>query len=320
MIVITGAAGFIGSCLAKKFNDLGRSDLLLVDLLDKDTRWKNLRNLKFDDIVTPQDFLIRMKEKKIDGKVEMVFHMGACSATTEMDMNFLLQNNVNYSKAIFHYCAEENVPLCYASSAATYGAGEYGYQDSHDQVAKLVPLNPYGYSKQLFDEWVLKQSKVPAKWFGVKFFNVFGPNEYHKGTMRSVVHQAYEQILADHSVQLFCSHKEGYLDGEQKRDFVYVKDIVDAMILMLSEGESSQSGIYNLGTGEARSFKDLAKAVFHAMKKKENIKYIPMPENLKNQYQYFTQADMTKFFKNFPEFKFTSLELAVSDYINDLSL
>ena len=319
MIVITGAAGFIGSCLAKRLNELGRSDLLLVDLLNTDIRWKNLRNLKFEEILTPKDFLAQIQNKTLPKNIEMIFHMGACSATTEMDMNFLLDNNVNYSKEVFRFCTQNNIALCYASSAATYGAGEHDYVDSHEKIPQLLPLNPYGYSKQLFDEWVLKQSVTPSKWFGVKFFNVFGPNEYHKGKMRSVVHQAYEQIMAGQAVQLFCSYKEGFSDGEQKRDFVYVKDIVDAMILMLSQGDATQSGIYNLGTGEARSFNDLVKAVFSAMNQKENIHYIPMPENLKSQYQYFTEANMNKFSKNFPDFKFTSLEDAVKDYIQELS-
>jgi ADP-L-glycero-D-manno-heptose 6-epimerase len=243
--------------------------------------------------------------------------MGAISATTETDMDLLYDNNTLYTNLLFEVCAKKKIPLVYASSAATYGDGEQGYVDDHKALPKLKPLNKYGWSKQLSDEWVLKQAKKPPYWFGVKFFNVFGPNEYHKGSMSSVVYHGFKQIKADGEVKLFRSHREGYVDGGQKRDFVYVKDVCRAMVELMAAGKKKPalSGIYNLGTGEARTFADLASATFAGMNLKPNIKYIDMPEKLRGQYQYFTEADMAKFKKALPKFKFMGLEEAVGDYV-----
>ena len=318
MYIITGAAGFIGSVLVHHFNQLGVTDLLLVDTLEDGDKWLNLRDLKFSGIIYPEelwDHPVWTKPLAIKG----VFHMGACSDTTEADMDFLYDNNTLYTNLLFEICAKKKVPLVYASSAATYGDGELGYQDDHKLIAKLKPLNKYGWSKQLSDEWVLKQTKTPPAWFGVKFFNVFGPNEYHKGKMSSVVYHGFKQIQAEGEVKLFKSHRDGYVDGGQKRDFIYVKDACRAMVELLNAGKKKKtlSGIYNLGTGEARTFSDLARATFAGLGKEANIRYIDMPENLRSQYQYFTQADMAKFKKALPKFKFMGLEAAVGDYVKN---
>jgi ADP-L-glycero-D-manno-heptose 6-epimerase len=243
--------------------------------------------------------------------------MGACSATTERDMDYLMKNNVYYTQSLFEMARNLDIPFIYASSAATYGDGELGYSDNHETVSKLRALNPYGYSKQLVDEWILKQKEKPKHWFGVKFFNVYGPNEYHKGDMRSLVHKAYGQILTDGKVRLFKSHKEGFKDGEQLRDFVYVVDVVKAMIEMMKPEVKKHSGIYNLGSGKARSFFHLVEATFKAMEKTPNIEFIDMPLSIRNQYQYFTEADMKKFQTVFPQFKFHSLEEGVTDYVKN---
>lgn len=243
--------------------------------------------------------------------------MGACSATTEKDMDYLMENNVDYSKMLFSFATEENIPIVYASSAATYGLGEHGYSDQHEKIKKLRPLNRYGYSKQIFDEWVLRQEQKPKHWFGVKFFNVYGPNEYHKNDMRSLVHKAFHQINDTGKVALFKSHRDDFKDGEQLRDFIYVKDAARALINMMNPSSERFSGIYNIGTGEARSFKDLVTATFKAMNREVKIDYIDMPEPLRNQYQYFTQADMTKFHQFLPKFKWMSLEEGVNDYLKN---
>jgi len=318
MYIITGAAGFIGSVLVHHFNQLGVTDLLLVDYMESGDKWLNLRDLKFSGIIQPDelwDHPVWTKATQIKG----VFHMGACSDTTEMDMDYLYDNNTLYTNLLFQVCAKKKVPLVYASSAATYGDGDLGYEDDHKKIAKLKPLNKYGWSKQLSDEWALKQKQTPPCWFGVKFFNVFGPNEYHKGKMSSVVYHGFKQISADGEVKLFKSHREGYVDGGQKRDFVYVKDVCRAMIELMNAGKKKKtlSGIYNLGTGEARTFADLARATFAGMGKKANIRYIDMPENLRAQYQYFTEADMKKLKKALPKFKFMGLEAAVADYVQN---
>lgn len=318
MYIITGAAGFIGSVLVHHFNQLGVTDLLLVDRMESGDKWLNLRDLKFNEIIHPEELWehpVWSKPTLIKG----VFHLGACSDTTELNMDFLYDNNTLYTNILFDVCTKKRVPLCYASSAATYGDGELGYKDDHKLIPKLKPLNKYGWSKQLSDEWVLKQKKTPPYWFGVKFFNVFGPNEYHKGKMSSVVYHGFKQIQAEGEVKLFKSHREGYVDGGQKRDFVYVKDVCRAMIELMKAGKTkkSLSGIYNLGTGEARTFADLALATFAGMNKTANIRYIDMPESLQAQYQYFTQADMTKLKKALPKFKFMGLEAAVGDYVKN---
>lgn len=318
MILITGAAGFIGSVIVKHLNDLGRKDLLLCDHFGNGDQWKNLRGLKFDSFVPVEDLFVHPIWKKVKG-LEAIYHMGACSDTTETNMDFLYQNNTEFSNKLLTLAAQKDIPIVYASSAATYGAGEQGYSDDHKEIPRLRPLNKYGYSKQLTDEWILKQKKKPKVWFGVKFFNVFGPNEYHKGKMSSVVFQGFNQINDSGEVKLFKSHRPDFEDGEQLRDFVYVKDVVRAMVELIAAGKkkNSLSGIYNLGTGEARSFHDLAKATFKAMDLEAKIRFIDMPVDLRNQYQYFTQADMSKLKKALPKFKFMNLEEAVDDYVRN---
>ncbi|WP_408099112.1 ADP-glyceromanno-heptose 6-epimerase [Peredibacter sp. HCB2-198] len=318
MILVTGAAGFIGSVIVKELNALGIEDLLLCDHFETGDKWKNLRGLKYDSFVQVEDLFNHPIWKK-QGGLKAIYHMGACSATTELDMDFLYKNNTEYTNKLLSLATTKNIPIVYASSAATYGAGEQGYSDDHKGIAKLVPLNKYGYSKQLSDEWILKQTKKPKVWFGVKFFNVFGPNEYHKGKMSSVVFQSFNQIKDVGEVKLFKSHRPDYKDGEQLRDFVYVKDVVRAMIALIDAGKKkpSISGIYNLGTGEARSFHDLVKATYAAMDIAPKITFIDMPVELRNQYQYYTQADMGKLKKALPKFKFMKLEEAVDDYVRN---
>lgn len=316
MILVTGAAGFIGSVIVKQLNDKGIEDLILCDHFESGDKWKNLRGLKYDSFVQVEDLFNHPIWKKQSG-LKAIYHMGACSDTTELNMDFLYKNNTEFTNKLLTLSAAKNIPIVYASSAATYGAGEQGYVDDHKGIPKLKPLNKYGYSKQLSDEWILKQTKKPKVWFGVKFFNVFGPNEYHKGKMSSVVFQSYNQIKDVGEVKLFKSHRPDYKDGEQLRDFVYVKDVVRAMIELIDAGKKkpSLSGIYNLGTGEARSFHDLVKATYAAMGVEPKIKFIDMPVELRNQYQYYTQAEMAKLKKALPKFKFMKLEDAVNDYV-----
>jgi len=316
MILVTGAAGFIGSVIVKHLNDLGQEDILVCDHFESGDKWKNLRDLKYTAFVQVEDLFEHENWKKTAG-IKAIYHMGACSDTTELNMDFLYKNNTEYSNRLLTLAAEKNIPIVYASSAATYGAGEQGYFDDHAGMASHKPLNKYGYSKQLTDEWILKQKKKPKVWFGVKFFNVFGPHEYHKGKMSSVVYQSFNQIKDVGEVKLFKSHRPDYKDGEQLRDFVYVKDVVKAMVELIAAGvkKPAISGIYNLGTGEARSFHDLVKATFKSMEKKPKITFIDMPGELRNQYQYYTQAEMAKFKRALPKFKFMKLEDAVSDYV-----
>lgn len=316
MILVTGAAGFIGSVIVKELNERGAEDLILCDHFESGDKWKNLRGLKYDSFVQVEDLFDHPAWKKAQ-PFTAIYHMGACSDTTELNMDFLYKNNTEFTNKLLSLAATKNIPIVYASSAATYGGGEQGYSDDHKGIPKLQPLNKYGYSKQLSDEWILKQKKKPKVWFGVKFFNVFGPNEYHKGKMSSVVYQGFNQIKNVGMVKLFKSHRDDYKDGEQLRDFVYVKDVVRAMIELIAAGKKkpSISGIYNLGTGEARSFHDLAKATFKAMDLEPNIEFIDMPVELRNQYQYYTQAEMGKLKKALPKFKFMKLEDAVSDYV-----
>ncbi len=314
MILITGGAGFIGSVLAKTLNQLGHSDLVIVDKLEDSTKWKNLRGIKYLEYIHADELFNGDYDDTI-ADADVVFHMGACSSTTEMNMDFLMKNNVSYTQALFRFAATKNIPFIYASSAATYGDGSKGYSDDHQLIPSFMPLNPYGYSKQLVDEWILKEEKKPDHWYGFKFFNVYGPNEYHKEDMRSLVQKSYEQILNHGQVKLFKSYKKDFKDGEQLRDFVYVKDVVRVMIECANPEKEKFSGIYNLGTGEARSFVDLVRATFKAMNKPPQIEFIDMPESLKSQYQYYTQAEMGKLKLVLPDFKFTKLEDGVFDYV-----
>ncbi len=310
MIVVTGGAGFIGSCLVKTLNDKGVHDILIVDALGTTAKWKNLVGKKYLDVVHKTAFRKELVEGEYGAEIEAIFHLGACSATTEQNADYLLENNYRYSCDLAEYAEARNIRFIYASSAATYGAGEKGYDD---RTTDLNPLNMYGYSKQMFDEWVLRNGLI-TKFVGVKFFNVFGPNEYHKGDMASVIMKSFRQVQESNIIRLFKSYKPEYADGEQKRDFVYIKDVVETLYAMLQYGEIS--GIYNLGTGLARSWNDLAHAVFAAMKRTAIIEHIEMPLGLRSQYQYFTEADMSKL-KETRIFKpCLSLEDAVQDYVS----
>ncbi|MCB9061070.1 MAG: ADP-glyceromanno-heptose 6-epimerase [Halobacteriovoraceae bacterium] len=311
MILITGAAGFIGSVLAKELSDAGEK-LFLIDDVDN-TKLKNIEDIKYEKLISIHE----MWELTDDvwQSFSKIFHMGACSSTTERNWNYLKENNIEYSQKIFQKASQFQIPLVYASSAATYGAGEKGYDDDHSKMSELCPLNFYGKSKQEMDLWVLEQEKTPPIWFGLKFFNVYGPRESHKHEMRSLVNKGHQQILESGKVKLFKSHKEGFEDGKQLRDFIYVKDVTRAMRELIETSNPIYSGIYNLGTGCARSFYDLIVATFVAMDREVNIEFIPMPLELRDQYQYFTEAKMEKFKKVLPEFKFHSLEEGVNDYV-----
>jgi ADP-L-glycero-D-manno-heptose 6-epimerase len=315
MIVVTGGAGFIGSAVVAGLNKRGISDIIIIDRLASDQRWKNLVNLRFADYIDKEEFLEMVAEDVVGFSVDAVFHLGACSSTTETDVSFLIENNYEYTKLLAQWCVDENVRFIYASSAATYGdpgAPGQGFIDDEEKLETLKPLNPYGYSKQLFDLWA-KQNGLLDKIVGLKYFNVFGPNEYHKADMRSFVLKAFEQINASGKVRLFKSHRPDYKDGEQKRDFLYVKDAVDMTLFFLDNPHTN--GIFNLGAGKARTWNDLSKAVFSAMGKSANIEYIDMPDSIRNQYQYFTQADISKLRTAGYKKQITSLEDAIKDYV-----
>jgi ADP-L-glycero-D-manno-heptose 6-epimerase len=312
MIVVTGGAGFIGSAFVWKLNQEGIEDIVIVDRLGKKDKWKNLVNRRFGEFIHKDAFLPLVCEDRVPFAVSAIIHMGACSATTERDADFLWQNNYEYTRSLAQWAVKHGVRFIYASSAATYGDGSQGFSDEHDKIAALRPINMYGYSKQVFDLWVLKNS-LEDKIAGIKFFNVFGPNEYHKEDMTSVIFKAYHQIKETGRVRLFKSYKPEYPDGGQLRDFVYVKDCIHTMWWLLQN--PSANGIFNLGTGKARSWNDLISAVFASLKLKPNIEYIPMPEGLRNQYQYFTEAKMDKLKAAGCPAAFSSLEDSVCDYI-----
>jgi ADP-L-glycero-D-manno-heptose 6-epimerase len=310
MIVLTGGAGFIGSNLLKKLNDEGCDDILIVDSLGSGEKWKNLVGHSFKDFVHKSEFVARLKNNEFP-PIDVIYHLGACSSTTEKDADYLLENNFHYSRDLLLWAQKNYAKFMYASSAATYGDGALGYSDENDVSMKLRPLNMYGYSKQLFDEFVIKNG-FDKKVTGVKFFNVFGPNEYHKGDMCSMVFKAYHQILKEGKVKLFASNDPVIPDGEQKRDFVYVKDCVEILYYFMN---NEVTGIYNLGTGQANSWIDLMKAVFSAMNLPEQIEIVEMPEYLRGKYQNFTQADMTKLKKVKSDLSFQSLRDSVKDYV-----
>jgi len=315
MIVVTGGAGFIGSCMVWKLNTLGRTDILVVDengdIPPKSANWNPKKNAGYKDKET---FIAEVRQGKYP-EVEAVFHMGACSATTEMNREYLRENNFLYTKTLCEWALKQGARFIYASSAATYGAGEAGYTDADPVTPRLKPLNPYGESKQMFDVWLL-ENKLTDKVAGFKFFNVYGPNEYHKGDMRSVVHKGYQQIKKEGKIRLFKSYRPEYGDGEQKRDFIYVKDVVAAMTWFWKN--PAVGGIYNLGAGKAESWNSLANAIFSALKMKPCIEYIEMPESLRNQYQYWTEADLTKLRQTGAPVSFSSLEDGVADYVKHL--
>lgn len=317
-IVITGAAGFIGSCLVGFLNSQGYTNLLLVDDFSSVEKEANLTGKHFSLKIEREDFFARLQQDPIS--IEFIFHIGARTDTTEFDYSIHEHLNVEYSKNIWNYCTENNVPLVYASSAATYGMGELGFQDSHEIIEDLKPLNPYGISKNEFDKWAIKQKKSPPAWTGLKFFNVYGPNEYHKGRMASVIFHSYNQIMKNGFVKLFKSHKEQFKDGEQLRDFVYVKDVLKVCFWFMQQWiqlRGFPSGIYNLGTGEARSFDDLVKATYAGLDRKPEIRYIDMPEDIRETYQYYTQADMQKLRSAGYLQKMYALEEGVDDYVRN---
>ncbi len=311
MIVVTGAAGFIGSCLVSKLNSEGFRDIVLVDDFLNEEKNKNLEGKIFSKKVHRDDFAKWLKENH--RMVQFIFHIGAKTDTTLFDKNIFDKLNLNYSKEIWSICIEFGLPLVYASSAATYGGGEFGYEDSHSIIEKLKPLNPYGESKNDFDKWALKQERKPYFWAGLKFFNVYGPNEYHKGRMASVIFHAFNQIQQTGKVKLFRSHNPKYKDGEQLRDFIYVKDVTEVCLWLLRTRK--HSGIYNLGSGAARTFLDLANNVFLSFGKHPNIEFIDTPLDIRDKYQYFTEAKMQKLKNAGCEIKFTSLEEGINDYV-----
>lgn len=314
MVIVTGGAGFIGSAMVYKLNSEGITDITIVDNLNTSDKWKNLVSLKYTEYITKIDFMELLSKSNLPFGIDYVIHMGACSATTETNMDYLFQNNVEFSKKLALWSLHRRIPMIYASSAATYGEGENGFDDNHDLISSLYPVNRYGYSKQLFDLWVLK-NRLENRLTGLKFFNVFGPNEYHKDDMASVVFKAYHKIEKEGSFSLFRSHKEEYRDGEQMRDFIYIKDVIDVMWYFMNHPE--KNGIYNLGTGHARTWNDLILAVFRAMNKEPDIHYIDMPENLKGAYQYFTEAKMDKLRQIGYEKNFSSLEDSIQDYVKN---
>ena len=310
MIILTGGAGFIGSCFLWKLNSEGIDDVVVVDHLGEKDKWNNLLGKRFKDYIQKDSFLKLAEENKL-GKVSHVIHMGACSSTTETDSNFLYENNYEYSRKLALFCFKNNVPFMYASSGATYGNGEFGYDDADATTYSLKPLNAYGFSKQLFDLWLLN-NKLVSKATGFKFFNVFGPNEYHKGDMRSVICKKFDDVRNGLPMKLFKSYRKDIMDGEQKRDFVYIKDTVEVMWYFFKNPK--KTGIFNLGTGVARSWNDVAKAMFKSLAKEPKIEYYEMPDNIRPKYQYFTEAKINKLRAAGCDHKFCSLEDSVHDY------
>lgn len=313
MWIVTGATGFIGSALVWELNQHGENDLLLADHVRPEERPGLLRKRRYTEFVLADRLFDDLADAKKAARIEGVYHMGACSNTTEMDEAFLQRNNVEYSQKIFQFCERQNIPLIYASSAATYGDGKLGFDDATDS-SLLRPLNPYGWSKVKFDIWALQQKAVPKRWYGLRFFNVYGPNEYHKGDQASVVFKAYNQIQDTGALRLFRSHDPKYKDGEQLRDFVYVKDVTRWMREIMHR-PSVRSGIYNMGFGRARTWLDLAQNTFLSMNKDVRINWMDIPANIRNQYQYFTEAKMDRLFAEGVTHPQWSLEAGVQDYV-----
>jgi ADP-L-glycero-D-manno-heptose 6-epimerase len=323
-IIISGAYGFIGSYLVSHLNQKGFSNLILVDAFDDDKKELNLLHKKYIVRVERENLFEWLQKEK--PKVDFIFHLGARTDTTEFDYAIHQKLNVEYSQQIWNWCSKNNVPLVYASSAATYGDGEQGYNDNHYVIETLQPLNAYGVSKNEFDKWAVHEAETknnrPPFWAGLKFFNVYGPNEYHKGRMASVIFHSYNQILQTGKVKLFKSHKQGFADGQQLRDFVYVKDVAEVCHWFMQEYQHppvsimhAENGLYNLGTGKARSFVDLVNAVFAGLQLTPNIEFIDMPEDIRDKYQYFTEANMSKLHHAGYHNNFYSLENGVTDYV-----
>lgn len=311
-VVITGGAGFIGSGVLRVFNNAGIHDIIIVDDIASTTKWKNIQCKSFTEYIHKDCFLECLNQLN---DIEAIIHLGAESSTTETNFDYLWRNNFDYSRRLWKYCANKKIPFIYASSAATYGKGELGFSDESD-IRMLRPLNAYGYSKQLFDIWVNREAnKTPHQYVGLKFFNVYGPNEYHKGDMASMVFHGYKQIKQMSRINLFKSYKPGFMDGEQCRDFVYVKDVAELIFWFYCN--PSFSGIFNVGTGVPRSFNELATTLFTALGIEPRINYIDMPDKIKNQYQYYTKADIFKLREIGFDFEFTSLEKGISDYVTN---
>lgn len=314
MIIVTGAAGFIGSAFVRKLNNEGIRDILVVDNLASTQKWKNLVKKSFRDYLHKDQFLSMLKSDSLPSTVDAIVHLGACSATTEGNIDYLMVNNVKYTQTIAEFAIARDIRFIYASSAATYGDGDYGYDDDLDKIEQLQPLNGYGYSKHLFDLWA-KRLGLFNKIAGLKFFNVYGPNEYYKGEMASVVWKAFNKIQESGSFSLFKSYRPDYKDGEQKRDFVYVKDCCDVMWWLLNTPKAN--GLFNLGSGNARTWNDLVQAVFTALNKPVNIQYVDMPSKLVNQYQYFTEAPMQRLIAAGYSQKLHQLEDGILDYVTN---
>ncbi len=314
MIIVTGGAGLIGSAFVSRLNDEGIADVIIVDNLGESSKWKNLVNLSYVDYLHKMDFMEQLQMGEFDDQIDVIVHMGACSSTTETDADYLMENNYRYTRYLAEWTIANNVRFIYASSAATYGNGEHGYSDSEDIIQLLRPRNMYGYSKHVFDLWAIR-SGATANIAGLKFFNVYGPNEYHKGSMRSMIHKAFEQVRDTGSISLFKSYRDEYPDGGQMRDFIYVKDAVECIWWLMNHPEVN--GVFNVGTGTARTWNDLANAVFTAMKIKPEINYIDMPDELQGAYQYYTQAEMNKLKEAGCGIEPFSLEEGVADYIRN---
>ena len=322
-IVVTGAAGFIGSVFVQYLNEQGLNQLLLVDDFGVEEKRKNWEQKQFIKVIERQSFIAQIENDEFE--IDAIVHLGARTDTTEFNYAIHEELNLNYSKSLWNYATQKKIPFIYASSAATYGAGEHGYDDNHDIVHQLHPLNPYGISKNEFDKWALAQSNQPLAWAGLKFFNVYGPNESHKARMASVIFHSFNQIKQTGLVKLFKSHKEGFKDGEQLRDFVYVKDLVKVIGWMLHHmmsniWDANKNGLYNLGTGKARSFYDLAANTFKAQGLAPNIEFIDMPLDIRDKYQYFTEANMTKLRAAGYTAPFYTLEEGVADYVTNYLL
>ena len=325
VILVTGAAGFIGSCAVGYLNRKGYHNIIIVDEFDDENKKPNYEDKKIIARVDRNELFDWLINHPM--QIDFIFHLGARTDTTEFDYAILEKLNVEFSKRIWNYCVEKNIPLVYASSAATYGDGELGYKDDHNLPYKLNPLNPYGRSKNEFDKWALEESQkskvksqksAPPDWYGLKFFNVYGPNEYHKGRMASVIFHSFNQIKSSGKVKLFRSHKPEYKDGEQLRDFVYVKDVVDICYWLMNEKPTS--GLYNLGTGKARTFKDLVTVIFKSLDKEPAIEFIDTPLDIRDKYQYFTEADMNKLRSVGYKEDFYSLEEGVETYVKNFLL
>ena len=314
MYIVTGGAGFIGSAMVWKLNRMGIDDILVVDNLATSDKWNNLVGLRYQDYLHRDQFLKFILEGDDPFETEAVIHLGPCSSTPERDADFLMENNYRYTQYVCRFCMAHGARFINASSAATYGNGEFGFSDDTAGIDRLRPLNMYGYSKQLFDLWA-KDSGLLDQIVSLKFFNVYGPNEYHKDDMKSVICKAHSQILETGQLKLFNSYRDEYPDGGQKRDFVYIKDCVDIMAWFLTHRD--KGGVFNIGTGTARTWNDLANAVFAALGKEPVIEYIPMPESIRDKYQYFTQADMHKLQAAGCDVKMTSLEDGAKDYVQN---